>query len=137
MIIIQSKERALEEKIIDILRREKIDAEYLSFSSQRIFTFPNLTIDGKLQQVFQNGRRLPLTRLEFNLLMFLACNSGIAFSKETLFSAIWGHNSEDTLKVVANTISNIRKKIGNVQSGQGYIRTVRGGYIFSAPHINM
>ncbi len=139
MIIIQTKasEQELEEKIIAILRREKIDAEHISFNSKRTFTFPNLTIDGKIQKAFQNGREITLTRIEFNLLLFLVYNARIVFSKEELFSAIWGSNSEDTLKVVANTISNLRKKIRDGINGQTYIHTVRGGYMFSATQINL
>ena len=38
-------------------------------------------------------------------------------------------DSADTLKVVANTVSNLRRKMGGSQT---YIRTVRGGYVFSA-----
>ena len=120
MIIIQTKasEQELEEKIIAILRREEINAEHISFNSKRTFTFPNLTIDGKIQKVFQNGKEIALTRIEFNLLLFLAYNAGIVFSKKELFSAIRGSNSEDTLKVVANTISNLRKKTRDGISGQ-------------------
>ena len=139
MFIIQTKasEQELEEKIIAILRREKIDAEHISFNSKRTFTFPNLTIDGKIQKAFQNGREITLTRIEFNLLLFLVYNARIVFSKEELFSAIWGSNSEDTLKVVANTISNLRKKTRDGISGQTYIHTVRGGYMFSVPQMNL
>ncbi len=139
MIIIQTKasEQELEEKIIAILRREEINAEHISFNSKRTFTFPNLTIDGKIQKVFQNGKEIALTRIEFNLLLFLAYNAGIVFSKKELFSAIWGSNSEDTLKVVANTISNLRKKTRDGISGQTYIHTVRGGYMFSVPQMNL
>ncbi len=139
MIIIQTKasEQELEEKIIAILRREEINAEHISFNSKRTFTFPNLTIDGEIQKAFQNGMEIALTRIEFNLLLFLAYNAGIVFSKEELFSAIWGSNSEDTLKVVANTISNLRKKIRDGISGQTYIHTVRGGYMFSVPQMNL
>ena len=139
MIIIQTKasEQELEEKIIAILRREEINAERISFNSKRTFTFPNLTIDGKIQKVFQNGKEIALTRIEFNLLLFLAYNAGIVFSKKELFSAIWGSNSEDTLKVVANTISNLRKKTRDGISGQTYIHTVRGGYMFSVPQMNL
>ena len=139
MIIIQTKasEQELEEKIIAILRREEINAERISFNSKRTFTFPNLTIDGEIQKVFQNGKEIALTRIEFNLLLFLAYNAGIVFSKKELFSAIWGSKSEDTLKVVANTISNLRKKTRDGISGQTYIHTVRGGYMFSVPQMNL
>ena len=135
MIIIQSREsgQELEERILAILKREQIDAEQFSFSSQYKLTFPDLTIDGNSQQVFQKGKKVALTRIEFNLLLFLASNAGTVFSKEELFCAVWGRDSENTMKVVANTISNLRKKIGDSSSHQPYIRTVRGGYVFDTP----
>ena len=95
----------------------------------RSLTFPELTIDGRSQQAFQNGTALALTRIEFNMLLFLASNPGVTLSKEDLFSAVWGRDSADTLKVVANTVSNLRRKLGGSQT---YIRTVQGGYVFSA-----
>ena len=106
MIIIQANgaEGDLEEKILALLRREDIAAERVSLSSRHTLTFPELTIDGRSQQAFQNGTALALTRIEFR-------------------------DSADTLKVVANTVSNLRRKLGGSQT---YIRTVRGGYVFSA-----
>ena len=130
MIIIQANgaEGDLEEKILALLRREDIAAERVSLSSRHTLTFPELTIDGRSQQAFQNGTALALTRIEFNMLL-LASNPGVTLSKEDLFSAVWGRDSADTLKVVANTVSNLRWKMGGSQT---YIRTVRGGYVFSA-----
>ena len=114
MIIIQANgaERDLEEKILALLWREDIAAERVSLSSRHTLTFPELTIDGRSQQAFQNGTALALTRIEFNMLLLLA-----------------SRDSADTLKVVANTVSNLRRKLGGSQT---YIRTVRGGYVFSA-----
>ena len=131
MIIIQANgaEGDLEEKILALLRREDIAAERVSLRSRHTLTFPELTIDGRSQQAFQNGTALALTRIEFNMLLFLASNPGVTLSKEDLFSAVWGRDSADTLKVVANTVSNLRRKLGGSQT---YIRTVRGGYVFSA-----
>lgn len=93
-------------------------------SSRHTLTFPELTIDGRSQQAFQNGTALALTRIEFNMLLLLASNPGVTLSKEDLFSAVWGRDSADTLKVVANTVSNLRRKMGGSQT---YIRTVRAG----------
>ena len=135
MIIIQSKEseHELEERILEILRQEKIAAEQFSFSSQYKLDTPALTIDGRIRQVFRSGREISLTRIEFQLLLFFAYNPGIVLSKEELFCAVWGRDSEDTIKVVANTISNLRKKLGDGSSNSACIRTVRGGYVFSVP----
>ena len=68
MIIIQANgaEGDLEEKILALLRREDIAAERVSLSSRHTLTFPELTIDGRSQQAFQNGTALALTRIEFN-----------------------------------------------------------------------
>ena len=131
MIIIQANgaEGDLEEKILALLRQEDIAAERVSLSSRHTLTFPELTIDGRSQQAFQNGTALALTRIEFNMLLFLASNPGVTLSKEDLFFAVWGRDSADTLKVVANTVSNLRRKLGGSHT---YIRTVRGGYVFSA-----
>ncbi len=135
MIIIQANgaEGDLEEKILALLRREDIAAERVSLSSRHTLTFPELTIDGRSQQAFQNGTALALTRIEFNMLLLLASNPGVTLSKEDLFSAVWGRDSADTLKVVANTVSNLRRKMGGSQT---YIRTVRGGYVFSAVSVD-
>ena len=124
MIIIQANgaEGDLEEKILALLRQEDIAAERVSLSSRHTLTFPELTIDGRSQQAFQNGTALALTRIEFNMLLLLASNPGVTL-------AVWGRNSADTLKVVANTVSNLRRKMGGSHI---YIRTVRGGYVFSA-----
>ena len=116
MIIIQTNgaERDLEEKILTLLRQEDIAAERVSLSSRHTLTFPELTIDGRSQQAFQNGTALALTRIEFNMLLFLASNPGVTLSKEDLFFAVWGRDSADTLKVVANTVSNLRRKLGGL-----------------------
>jgi DNA-binding response OmpR family regulator len=78
-------------------------------------------------EVSCNGRKVSLTRLEFDLLLMLASHEGQIFSKEELFRAVWGQNCDDTLKVVANTVSNLRKKLTDCGS---FIRTTHGGYTF-------
>ena len=76
-------------------------------------------------EVSCNGRKTSLTRLEFDLLLILASHEEQVFSKEKLFRAVWGQNCDDTLKVVANTVSNLRKKLADCGSD---IRTTHGGY---------
>lgn len=135
MIIIRAKhnEQELEEKLLKLLEREHIDAEHFSFSSQYRMDFHGITIDGKSQQVLRNGKQIPLTRLEFQLLLFLAFHADRVFSKEELFCAVWGNDCADSIKVVPNTISNLRKKIKESSEGNSYIYTARGGYVFSKP----
>lgn len=123
----------LEEKIIAFLKQEHIDVKRIFISSQNMLTFPGLIINGMSREVMYMDRKLPLTRLEYDLLVVLASCEGKVFSKEELFAAVWGENCEDTLKVVANTISNLRKKMGKSAGCRSYIQTVHGGYAFSVP----
>ena len=124
---LEQKEAELEQKIRMLLEREHIEAEQISIDSWEKLVLPGLTLDGMTHEVSCNGRKVSLTRLEFDLLLMLASHEGQIFSKEELFCAVWGQNCDDTLKVVANTVSNLRKKLAGCGS---FIRTTHGGYAF-------
>lgn len=134
MIIIRSKQNdpALEAQILALLRREHIEAEQFSLSTQQPLSVRGLTIDGGSRQVSCQGRAVSLTRMEFDLLLFLAENVGKRLTKGDIFRAVWGKDSADTMKVVANTISNLRRKMGPDCCGCDYIQTVPGGYCLPA-----
>ena len=135
MIIIKTRQPdpELEHKIRMLLEREHIEAEQISIGLQEKLILPGLTLDGMTHEVSCSGRKVPLTRLEFDLLLILASHEGQIFSKEELFCAVWGQNCDDTLKVVANTISNLRKKLADCGN---FIRTTHGGYTFMNPKEN-
>jgi DNA-binding response OmpR family regulator len=63
------------------------------------------------RQVMLNGELLPLTRLEFDLLLFLAENPRRVFSRTQLLSAVWGyeHTGERTVDV---HVRRLRVKLG-------------------------
>ena len=130
MIIVRSHQPddELEQRILQILRRENIQAEQICLSSRANLCFDSLVIDGHSRQVYAEGCELALTKTEFSLLLFLAQNPGTALSKEELLCAVWGSQSEDTTKVVANSISNLRKKLGIRY--KSFIKTTAGGYAF-------
>lgn len=118
MIVIKTRQPdpELEQKIRMLLEREHIEAEQISIDSWEKLVLPGLTLDGMTHEVSCNGRKVSLTRLEFDLLLMLASHEGQIFSKEELFRAVWGQNCDDTLKVVANTVSNLRKKLAGCGS---------------------
>lgn len=122
---------SLYQKIMDLAAREGGKLEIMSSHIAPTFSFPGLVINGKQQQVFRGGREIRLTRHEYDLLYFLASQPGQAISKELIFQAVWGNGSEDTLKVVANTVSNLRGKIEPCRQRPIYILTVFGGYKFN------
>ena len=129
MIIIRTRQPnpELENKILSILKQEHIEAEQFSIRSPGRLVFPGLMVNETTREARCEGRTVSLTRLEFDLLLVLASHEGQTFSKEALFRAVWGRDCADTLKVVANTVSNLRKKLADCGI---LIRTVCGGYVF-------
>ena len=93
-------------------------------------SFPGLTINCRTRQVFREDKEIRLTRLEYDVLYLLAAHAGQIVSKELIFKAVWGSASEDTIKVVANTVSNLRGKMEPNRHCPIYIKTVFGGYLF-------
>ncbi|MCF2683910.1 winged helix-turn-helix domain-containing protein [Oliverpabstia intestinalis] len=91
-----------------------------------ILTFSQLEIHLQKQMIFQNGRFISLSHLEFQTLSYLALHPGWVISKEQIYEAVWKEDQEYCGSAVANVISQIRRKIGN-----GYIETViNSGYKF-------
>ena len=91
-----------------------------------ILTFSQLEIHLQKQMIFQNGRFISLSHLEFQTLSYLALHPGWVISKEQIYEAVWKEDQEYCGSAVANVMSQIRRKIGN-----GYIETViNSGYKF-------
>lgn len=87
-----------------------------------------LRIDTRSQRVFVSNEEVILTKKEYELLVFLAANNNIAFSRETLLDRVWGIDYEGDLRAVDTGIRRLREKLGKAS---GYIMTVRGtGYRF-------
>lgn len=74
---------------------------------------------------------LPLSRLEFDLLLTLAQHPGVVFSREGLLEKIWGPDFPGVDRVVDVHIAALRKKLGDDAENPRFIETVRGvGYRF-------
>jgi len=74
-------------------------------------------------------QELQLTPKEAQILEMLIRNNGISVSKDTIITKIWGFDSEAEDNHVEIHISNLRKKLGQLQSST-LINTIRGeGYI--------
>ena len=72
---------------------------------------PELRLLTASRQIVLNGEPLPLTRLEFDLLLFLAEHPRRVFSRAQLLSAVWGyeHTGERTVDV---HVRRLRLKLG-------------------------
>lgn len=92
-----------------------------------------LCINPRSRRVYLGQQELELKNKEYELLLFLASNPDMVFSKETLYERIWGYDAVGDNATVAVHINRLREKIEQDPSNPRYIQTVWGvGYRFSA-----
>ncbi len=97
-----------------------------------VITHKGLEIQTAAHKVFINGKEVAMTTKEYELLVFLAANPNIVFSKEQLFDAVWGNDYYGDSATVAVHIQKVRKKIEKDPSNPEYIETLWGtGYRFN------
>ncbi|MGN1058813.1 MAG: response regulator transcription factor [Clostridia bacterium] len=85
-----------------------------------------LTVNTREHTVTLDGERLSLTLKEFELLRLFLSHPGIVYTREQLFSAVWGMDYCGESRTVDMHIRTLRQKLGAYGS---LIETVRGvGY---------
>jgi DNA-binding response OmpR family regulator len=85
-------------------------------------------LDVEARELVIDGRRLPLTPLEFSLVRYLYEREGSAVSRESLLRDVWGRTYDVGSNVVDVVVRSLRKKLG---AHAGLIETVPGfGYRF-------
>lgn len=90
-----------------------------------------LTILIPYRRVLVCDQEIELKNKEFELLLFLASNPGIVFSKETLLDRLWGADAFVDTATVTVHVNRLREKIERNASNPEYIQTVWGtGYRF-------
>ena len=88
-------------------------------------------LDVDARELVQDGVRVDLTNLEFQVLHYLVQREGKAISRDTLLDDVWGHAYHGGSNVVDVVVRSLRQKMG---SRSGAIETVRGvGYRFRQP----
>ncbi len=89
------------------------------------------------RQVEAGGREVHLTRLEFDLLEYLAQRPGVPCARADLIDAVWGYDEAgwDVSDAAVNTcVAKLRAKIEPDPANPRYIHSVHGvGYCFKAP----
>lgn len=94
---------------------------------EREISYQNLTILPKSRRVYLDKKEVTLVNKEFELLLFMAENPNIVFSKDTLFDRIWGMDAMGDAATVTVHINRLRDKLKKTQ----FIETVWGaGYRF-------
>lgn len=99
--------------------------------NERSIKIRNMSISPKERRVYVDDNEVILTNKEFELLVFLAENPNIVFSKETLFDRIWGMDAVGNTATVTVHINRLREKMEASPSSPQMIETVWGvGYRF-------
>jgi two-component system OmpR family response regulator len=89
----------------------------------------DIDIDVPRHQAYLAGTMLELTPKEFDLLVFLAKNNGLVFSREQLLEKVWGYDYSGDTRTVDVHIRWLRQKIETDPGHPRYLVTVRGtGY---------
>ena len=90
--------------------------------------FGGLKIDFSGRNVFVDGVKKELTPKEYELLLFMVKNKGIALSREKILSDVWGYDFYGDDRTVDAHIKMLRTSL---ESYRSYIVTLRGyGYKF-------
>lgn len=88
----------------------------------------DLTINPESYEVNFEGKKLDLTKTEFDLLKLLCENKNRVCTREHIIETVWGYDSDVETNVVDVYIRHLRSKLQTAKDP--YIETVRGvGYV--------
>jgi two-component system response regulator MtrA len=89
----------------------------------------DIVIDQMEHTISRNEKQIPLTRLEFDLLVALAKEPGRVFTREALLNEVWGYQHAADTRLVNVHVQRLRSKIENDAENPELVQTVRGvGY---------
>ena len=100
-------------------------------NQEEVISVGQLRIYPGSYRAYKGEQALELTGREFQLLLFLAQNPNIVFSRERIFDRVWGMEAVGDMSTVTVHVNKLRDKIEEDPSKPQYIQTVWGvGYRF-------
>jgi two-component system, OmpR family, KDP operon response regulator KdpE len=111
----------LEARLRAVLRRGRTNDD-----PDPALTVGGLSIDRSTRVVTLDGRPLDLTRMEFDLLAYLAGRAGRVVSKRQLMAEVWQQPYGGADKTVDVHLSWLRRKLGETAAEPRFLQTVRG-----------
>lgn len=119
--------RELAVRVRAILRRSERVAQVTSGETLRLGA---LSIDAARRRVYVDAIEIQLTPLEFEILLTLARDPGVVFTREQLMDRVWGYRDYAGGRVVDSHVARLRRKLGEDGTTR-FVRTVHGvGYAF-------
>lgn len=113
---------------VEVALRHSVPAQ----ETAKVYTVSDLTVDTENKRVSHNGKIIPLTQREYELLVVLITHENEPCSRESLLDSVWGVDFDGQPNILDVYIKNLRTKIDSVHNQQKLIHTVRGvGYMLS------
>jgi DNA-binding response OmpR family regulator len=96
-----------------------------------LHVFGEVRVDVGARTVERRGEPVEMTATEFDVLMCLLDNKGVALPREQIFQRVWGPNHHGTPRTIDNFVQQLRAKLEEDPQAPRYFQTVRGvGYRF-------
>jgi len=113
----------------ELVARIKVRLRRSGTESSTTLHICDITIDQVAHTIIRNGKTIPLTRLEFDLLVALAKEPGRVFTRDALLSEVWGYQQAADTRLVNVHVQRLRAKIEEDVDNPQVVLTVRGvGY---------
>jgi two-component system, OmpR family, alkaline phosphatase synthesis response regulator PhoP len=115
-------------RIDSLLRR----AARATGSTGSYHQFGTIHIDTRRAEVSRDGRPVPLSAKEFQLLRYFVEHRGATLSREELLREVWGYDIVSSTRTVDVHVARLRQKIENDPENPQWILTAVGlGYKFA------
>ena len=99
-----------------------------SAAKKDVFTYEGLEVDFSARTVSVDGKRVEMTPKEYDLFFYMVRNKGLALTRESLISEVWGYDFFGDERTLDTHIKLLRKSLGAYSK---CIVTLRGvGYRF-------
>ena len=110
-----------------VLRVNKIIKRVYKDENTSTLNYEDYAIDLTKRMVFENGKEIKLTTLEFDLLILFLKNKDKSFTRDEILDAIWGSDYFGSDRVVDDLARRLRKKLPKLNLNSIY----RYGYRLS------
>jgi len=124
--------RELQARVKAMLRRVEMLTKTNPAETKSSLVFGELEIQVNKRQVHLGSELIELTSTEFDLLLYMAKQPGLVFSRSQLLDKVWGYQHAGYEHTVNSHINRLRTKLEKDASKPEYVLTVWGvGYKFT------
>ena len=125
--------RVLLARIRTQLRRLQVDRAQLNGGQSEVLDIGTLQVNVQSRSVHVAGSRVPLTRMEFDILAMLAREAGTVVKRHDLYSRVIGTEYDGIDRGLDVHVSRIRRKLKGAGFDTSRLKSVRGvGYLLAS-----